>query len=154
MRAVAQRVSRAAVLVAGREIAAIGRGLVVLAAAAPNDEPADVEYLAEKLANLRIFERDGRMEESLLDCGGGVLLISQFTLYAETRKGRRPDFSGAARPDVAEPLLALLGGRMRELGVEVQTGEFGARMVVEMANDGPVTIILDSAERRIPRRQV
>ena len=137
----------------GREVAAIESGLVVLAGVAEGDGPEDADHMAAKIANLRIFERDGRMDLSVRDVGGGVLLISQFTLYADTRKGRRPSFTAAARPEQAEPLLERLAQGLRSEGLDVQTGRFGAMMRVQLVNDGPVTIILDSADRLIPRRQ-
>ena len=153
MRAVVQRVARARVSVDGREISAIGGGLLVLVAAAESDGPEDVRYLADKIANLRIMsDADGRMNVSVGDTGQAVLIVSQFTLIAETRKGRRPSFTGAASPEIAEPLVRELADRLRTLGVTVENGEFGASMDVELINRGPVTIILDSNDRQIPRR--
>ncbi len=154
MRVVIQRVSRACVSVAGREVAAIGPGLLALVGAAEGDGPDDVRYLAEKIANLRIMaDADGRMNRSVLDTAGAVLVVSQFTLIAETRKGRRPSFTGAAAPEAAEPLVADFIDRLRALGVPVGSGEFGAGMEVELVNHGPVTIILDSNDRHIARRR-
>ena len=144
MRAVVQRVARASVTPGG----AIGAGLCVLLGVAAGDDEAAAVRLAEKVARLRIFEKeDGRFDRSLLDVGGGALVVSQFTLIADTAKGLRPSFSGAARPAQAEPLYERFAQALRELGVEVATGVFGARMQVELVNDGPVTIILDSRIR-------
>jgi D-tyrosyl-tRNA(Tyr) deacylase len=122
----------------------IGAGLVVLLGVGGGDTEADATRLAGKIARLRIFEGDsGKFDRSLVDTGGAALVVSQFTLIADTRKGTRPDFSTAARPEVAEPLYDRFCDSLRELGVPVQTGVFGARMAVELVNDGPVTIILD-----------
>ncbi len=154
MRAIVQRVARARVSVSGREVSAIDRGLLVLVAAAEGDASEDLLYLADKIANLRIMsDADGRMNLSISETGDAVLLVSQFTLIAETRKGRRPSFSGAAAPEIAEPLVLELADRLRALGVTVESGEFGASMDVELVNRGPVTIILDSNDRNIPRRR-
>ncbi|MDP6348334.1 MAG: D-aminoacyl-tRNA deacylase [Chloroflexota bacterium] len=153
MRAVVQRVSRAGVSVEGRTVGEIADGLLVFAGVAETDEPADAEYLGEKIANLRIFERDGRMNDSVVDRAGGVLLISQFTLLADTRKGRRPNFTSAADPKQAVPLLDHLRERLEAAGIVVATGRFGAHMEIEALNDGPVTIVLDSQDRGRPRRQ-
>ncbi len=145
MRAVVQRVTRAAVRVEGRETGSIGEGLVVLVSVAPDDHMADVGYLADKIANLRIFSDDqGRMNLSLLDTGGAALVISQFTLHGDCRKGRRPSFTGAALPELAEALYDSFGEQLEALGVAVQTGVFGATMLVEIHNHGPVTMLLDS----------
>jgi D-tyrosyl-tRNA(Tyr) deacylase len=139
MRAVVQRVSRASSTPGG----AIGAGVCVLLGIAEGDEAREVERLAEKIARLRIFENEeGKLDRSLLDTGGAALVVSQFTLLAETAKGNRPSFSGAARPEVAEPLYERFCARLRALGVEVETGVFGARMAVELENVGPVTIVL------------
>lgn len=146
MRAVCQRVSEARVAVDGAAVAEIGAGLVVLLGVEREDTAADGERLAEKVARLRIFEGDtGKFDRSLLDVGGAALVVSQFTLIADSRrqKGTRPDFSKAARPEIAEPLYEHVCETLRELGVPVQTGVFGARMQVALVNDGPVTIILD-----------
>lgn len=140
MRAVVQRVSRASSTPGG----AIGPGLCVLLGVAEGDEPATAVRLAEKIARLRIFENDeGKFDRSLLDSGGAALVVSQFTLIADTAKGNRPSFSGAARPEQAIPLYERFADALRGLGVHVETGVFGARMAVEMVNDGPVTIVLE-----------
>ncbi len=140
MRAVVQRVSRARSTPGG----AIEAGLCVLLGVAAGDGAADADRLAAKVARLRIFEgEDGRFDRSVLDTGGAVLVVSQFTLIAETAKGNRPSFSGAARPEEAEPLYERFADALRALGVPVETGVFGARMAVELENDGPVTIVLE-----------
>ena len=154
MRAVVQRVGRACVRVDGREHAAIGPGLLVLAGAARGDDDADVAYLADKVANLRVLADDaGRMNRSVLDTGGEVLLVSQFTLIADTRKGRRPSFMGAEAPERAATLIDDLAQALIDRGVPVRTGKFQAEMQVELVNSGPVTIVIDSHDRRTPRRQ-
>lgn len=154
MRAVVQRVTKASVEINGSEHAAIGPGLVVLAGVAGGDEDADVTYLADKVANLRVLADDaGRMNRSVLDTGGEVLLVSQFTLIADTRKGRRPSFTGAEAPDRAAKLIDDLGEALTARGVPVRSGVFQAEMEVALVNDGPVTIIIDSHDRRTPRRQ-
>jgi D-tyrosyl-tRNA(Tyr) deacylase len=143
MRAVIQRVSRASVGADGRVVGEIGPGLLVLLGVAAGDEPADAEELAGKVARLRIFENDdGRFDLSVRDAGGAVLVVSQFTLIADTGKGNRPSFSGAAAPAEAQRLYERFGAALRELGVPVEQGVFGARMEVELVNDGPVTIVL------------
>jgi D-aminoacyl-tRNA deacylase len=143
MRAVVQRVSRARVLVGGDVRGAIDVGLCVLLGVARGDQPAAAERLAGRVARLRIFENDeGRFDRSLLDVGGGALVVSQFTLLADTAKGNRPSFTDAAPPEEAEPLYERFCETLRGLGVEVATGVFGARMAVELVNDGPVTIVL------------
>ncbi|WP_428261205.1 D-aminoacyl-tRNA deacylase [Haliangium sp.] len=149
MRAVVQRVQRASVTVEGRTVGAIGAGLCVLLGAGQGDGPAEVSYLVDKVANLRIFADDaGKMNRSVLDCGGGVLVVSQFTLYGDARKGRRPSFVHALAPDQADALYQGFVHELRAAGVsEVATGEFGASMQVELINDGPVTILLDSAKQ-------
>ena len=140
MKAVVQRVARASATPGG----SIGPGLVVLLGIADGDDEARVVRLAEKIARLRIFQNDeGKFDRSLLDVRGAALVVSQFTLIADTAKGNRPSFSHAARPEVAEPLYEQFCGALRELGVAVETGVFGARMDVELVNDGPVTIVLD-----------
>ena len=134
-------------------VADIGRGLVVLLGVAAGDGPEDAAKLARKTAELRIFaDAAGRFDLSLLDISGQALVVSQFTLLADTRKGRRPSFTQAAAPDEAEPLVDAFCAALREVGVEVQTGRFGAHMLVEIHNDGPVTIVLDSGELERPRR--
>ena len=147
MRAVVQRVSRAAVRVDGEVVGACGPGLLVLVGAAHDDTAETAERLAGKLARLRIFPDDaGRFDRSLLDTGGDALVVSQFTVIADGRrqKGTRPSFSDAARPEVAEPLIECFCEALRAHGVRVHTGVFGAYMEVELVNDGPVTIIIDS----------
>jgi D-tyrosyl-tRNA(Tyr) deacylase len=140
MRAVVQRVSRASSSPGG----SIGRGLLILLGVAEGDDEAVARRLAAKVARLRIFEDDsGKFDRSLLDTGGAALVVSQFTLIAETAKGNRPSFSHAAAPDVAEPLYERFVDELRDLGVPVEQGVFGARMAVELVNDGPVTIVLD-----------
>jgi D-tyrosyl-tRNA(Tyr) deacylase len=139
MRAVIQRVSRASSAPGG----AIGSGLCVLLGIAEGDDETGAVRLAEKVARLRIFENaEGKFDRSLLDTGGEVLVVSQFTLLADTAKGNRPSFSGAARPELAEPLYERFAQALRDLGVPVETGVFGARMTVELVNDGPVTIVV------------
>ncbi len=148
MRAVVQRVSRAEVRVGGEVVGRIGRGFLVLVGVEPDDAEADVAYVAEKVAGLRVFEdAQGRMNLDLSAVGGGVLLVSQFTLLADCRKGRRPSFTGAAEPGKAEALYEAVAARLRELGVPVETGRFRAEMEVELVNDGPVTLLLDSKRR-------
>jgi D-tyrosyl-tRNA(Tyr) deacylase len=153
MRIVIQRVSRAAVMVEGEAVASIGRGLLALVGVAQGDGEAEALRLARKCAEMRIFaDGEGKFNLSLLDVGGEALVVSQFTLLAETRKGRRPSFVGAATPEEAEPLVEAFAGAMREAGVPTQTGRFRAKMAVEMVNEGPVTITLDSDELERPRR--
>jgi D-tyrosyl-tRNA(Tyr) deacylase len=147
VRAVVQRVSRGSVRVGGDTCGEIGAGLVVLLGIAGGDTAAATDELAAKIARLRIFaNEEGRFDRSLLDTGGAALVVSQFTLLADAgrRKGTRPDFSGAARPELAEPLYERFCAELRALGVRVEMGVFGARMQVELVNDGPVTIILDT----------
>jgi D-aminoacyl-tRNA deacylase len=144
VRAVVQRVARAGVRPGG----SIGAGLVALVGVAEGDDEADADRLAGRIARLRIFEdADGRFDRSLLDTGGAALVVSQFTLIADTSKGNRPSFSRAARPEHAEPLYERLCRALRQLGVPVETGVFGARMEVELVNDGPVTIVLEEPAR-------
>jgi len=144
MRIVIQRVRQGRVSVNGEITAEIGPGLVILVGVGPADGEEQARYLAEKIANLRIFEDEqGKINRSLLEVGGSAIVVSQFTLYADTRKGRRPSFTDAALPDVASPLVERFAQRLREQGVETQTGQFGAHMLVEIANDGPVTIWLE-----------
>jgi len=145
MRAVVQRVSRAEVRVEGRIVGAIGRGLLVLVGIAREDTPETGKVLAEKIANLRIFDDEqGRMNRSLLEAGGGVLCVSQFTLYGDCRKGRRPSYDRAASPEAARALYESFVESLGALGVKVETGEFRAMMDVELVNDGPVTLLLDT----------
>lgn len=147
MRVILQRVAEARVAVDGWIVGEIGRGWLALVGVAPTDTATEVAWMADKIARLRSFpDADGKMNLSLLDVGGGVLLVSNFTLYADCQKGRRPSFLGAARPDVAEPLVNELANAFRALGVPVATGQFGADMQVSLTNDGPVTLILDSPE--------
>ena len=151
MRAVVQRVHEASVSVAGERLSAIGRGLLVLIAIGRDDTSEDAAYLVDKTVNLRIFpDGEGRFDRSALDVGGELLLVSQFTLYGDTRKGRRPSFVSAAPPSVAETLWELVLERFRASGLLVETGRFGAMMDVALVNDGPVTIWLDSADRHRP----
>jgi D-tyrosyl-tRNA(Tyr) deacylase len=144
MRAVLQRVRRARVLVEGEQVAEIGPGLVVFLGIGQADSQGDAEWLAEKTALLRIFEdQDGKSNLSLLDTGGEAIVVSQFTLYADASKGRRPSFIHAAQPDLAEPLVEHFASHLEVQGVKVQEGVFGAHMLVEIQNDGPVTIMLE-----------
>jgi D-tyrosyl-tRNA(Tyr) deacylase len=144
VRAVVQRVLRASVSVDGEIVGSCGLGLTILLGVAADDDAVVAERLAGKIARLRIFGNDeGRFDRSLGDVGGEALVVSQFTLVAEHQKGTRPDFSKAARPEVAEPLYERFCAALRETGVPVQTGVFGARMQVSLVNDGPVTLILD-----------
>ncbi len=148
MRAVIQRVTQASVSVDGEIVGAIGRGLVVLVGVTHDDDERDAQWLAQKIATLRIFpDEAGKFDRAVLDIGGSALVVSQFTLYADARKGRRPDFIAAARPALAEPLLARFIALLREQGVQVQTGQFQAHMLVTILNDGPVTIILESPSK-------
>ena len=144
MRAVVQRVSQASVSVGGEVVGAIGRGVVVLVGVTHGDTEEQAEWLARKIAGLRIFEdNEGKMNAGLLDADGAALVISQFTLYADCRKGRRPSFTNAAMPEVAEPLVEHFAQALRDHGVPVETGVFGTHMLVEIHNDGPVTILLE-----------
>lgn len=145
MRAVIQRVREAAVAVDDQTVGAIGIGLMILVGVAHDDQEEDARWLAQKIATLRIFEdAAGKFNLSALDIGASALVVSQFTLYADARRGRRPDFIAAARPEIAEPLIERLVALLREQGLHVETGKFQARMLVKISNDGPVTIILDS----------
>ncbi len=153
MRAVIQRVSEASVTVNGSVVGAIGHGVLILLGVTQTDTLADVDLLAEKIAHLRIFgDHEGKFNRSLIDVGGAALVVSQFTLYADTRKGRRPSFTAAARPEIAEPLVDAFADALRTRAIPVATGVFGAMMHVALINDGPVTIVIDSAELRLPRR--
>lgn len=145
MRAVIQRVTRSGVQVGQEQVASISAGLLVLLGVADGDSTAQADYLADKIVNLRVFEdQDGKMNRSLLDTGGELLLVSQFTLLGDCRKGRRPSFVGAAQPEAANRLYEYFAGRVRSHGVRAQTGRFGATMQVDLVNDGPVTLILES----------
>lgn len=145
MRAVAQRVTRARVVVDERVIAEMDAGLLALVGVAQDDEPDDARQLAAKLCDLRVFrDADGRMNESLRDVGGTLGIVSQFTLLGDARKGRRPSYAHAAPPERAEPLIELIVDAARHSGVHVVTGEFRAMMQVELVNDGPVTLLLDT----------
>ena len=149
MRVLIQRVRRAQVDVAGDCVGKIDRGLLLLVGAAPEDTEDDIDYLAEKIANLRIFADDeGKMNRSALDDKYEMLVVSQFTLHANVRKGRRPSFIGAAPPDIAAPLVDALVDHLRVRGLHVETGVFGAEMDVSLVNEGPVTIWLDTVELR------
>jgi D-tyrosyl-tRNA(Tyr) deacylase len=153
LKAVIQRVIRALVAVDGETAGAIGQGLVVLLGVAHGDSVEDARRLATKTAEMRIFEDgEGRFNLSLLDTGGEALVVSQFTLLADTRRGRRPSFVDAAPPEIAEPLVREFEDALRALGVTVASGRFGAHMHVDLVNDGPVTIILDTSDFQRPRR--
>ena len=144
MRAVVQRVLGARVEVEGACVARMERGLLVLVGVGRNDGPGEVDWLAHKLVGLRIFpDEAGRFDRCVSDVGGTVGLVSQFTLYADTSRGRRPSFINAAKPELAEPLVEVFTARLREMGVATQQGVFGAHMVVDIRNDGPVTILLE-----------
>jgi D-aminoacyl-tRNA deacylase len=144
MRVVLQRVSNASVTIEGREVGSIGRGFCLLVGFTHGDTPAQVDWMAEKVAGLRLFgDAAGKMNLGLQDVGGAILVISQFTLYGDAAKGRRPSFIDAARPELAVPLYERFLEALRGLGLTVAAGEFGADMLVEIHNDGPVTLILD-----------
>jgi len=145
MRAVLQRVAEARVKIDGETVGEIGHGLLVLLGVTHNDTPEQAEWLADKVVGLRVFEDDeGKMNRDLIEVGGSVLIVSQFTLYGDCRKGRRPSFIEAAPPALAVPLYAAFVDGMRARGVPTATGRFGAMMRVELVNEGPVTLILDS----------
>ena len=145
MRLVVQRVTRASVRADGEVLGAIDRGAVVLVGIGASDGPPTVDRLADKLVGLRYFEDpDGRTNLAIADVGGAVLVVSQFTLYADVRRGRRPGFTDAAPPEMAVPLLDRFVQRLRDAGLRVETGRFGAAMVVELVNDGPFTLVVDS----------
>ena len=147
MRAVIQRVSQASVSVDGRVVGAIARGFLVLVGVTHDDTRVEADWLARKIAGLRLFEDEaGKMNLGLADIGGAVLVVSQFTLYGDARKGRRPDFLQAARPEQADPLITYFVDQLRSQGVTVATGQFQARMEVALVNDGPVTLWLDTAD--------
>jgi D-tyrosyl-tRNA(Tyr) deacylase len=153
MRVVIQRVSRASVSVGGEPVSSIAAGLLALVGAAEGDEVETARKLALKCAEMRIFPDDeGRFNRSLIDVAGEALVVSQFTLIADVRKGRRPSFVGAAAPEMAEPLVEAFAEALREVGVPTQTGRFGAKMDVDLVNDGPVTVVVDSEVFERPRR--
>lgn len=144
MKALIQRVSAGSVVVNGRSVGEIGRGFVVLLGVTHSDTQTEADWLANKVAGLRVFEDEaGKMNLSLLDVGGSVLVVSQFTLYGDARKGKRPSFTNAAPPEIAEPLVDYFCDRLREQGLPVATGIFGAHMAVNIHNDGPVTLLLE-----------
>ncbi len=147
VRAVVQRVSQASVTVDGRTVGAVGKGFLVLLGVTHADGRAEADWLARKIAGLRLFEDEaGKMNLGLTDIGGSVLVVSQFTLYGDARRGRRPGFTDAARPEQAEPLIDYFCEKLREEGLPVETGQFRAAMQVALVNDGPVTLWLDTAE--------
>lgn len=153
MKALLQRVSQASVSIDGENVGQIGPGLVVLIGAETEDAEDDAQYLSDKITGLRIFaDDDGKFNLSLKDINGEVLIVSQFTLLANTRKGRRPSFTNAAPPDKAESLIETFTALLRTTGLRVETGQFQQHMLVEIHNDGPVTIPLDSKDRYSPRR--
>ena len=153
MRVVLQRVSSASVSVDGETVGAIGAGLVLLVGVTEGDSEGEARRVAAKCAEMRIFsDAEGRFNLSLIETSGEALVVSQFTLFADVRKGRRPSFDAAARPEIAEPLVEAFATALRGLGVRVATGRFGAHMMVDLVNDGPVTIVVDSAELDTPRR--
>ncbi|MCD5028022.1 D-aminoacyl-tRNA deacylase [Enterococcus asini] len=148
MRAVIQRVKKASVSVAEEVLGEINQGFVILLGIHESDQMADVEYLVRKISKLRVFEDEaGKMNQDLAAVSGSILSISQFTLYADTKKGNRPSFVKAARPEVAIPLYEAFNEQLRALGIPVATGEFGADMAVSLINDGPVTIIIDTLDK-------
>ena len=153
MRVVLQRVSRAAVRVDGETVGEIGAGLLALVGVAAGDDEATTDRVAAKTAGLRIFsDPEGRFNESVAEIGGAVLVVSQFTLISDLRKGRRPSFTGAARPELAEPLVERFAQQLEAAGLPVARGVFGATMEVELVNDGPFTVVIDSGELDRPRR--
>ncbi len=149
MRVIVQRTLRAAVRIDGESVGQIGQGYMLLVGITHTDTESDADYVAKKVAQLRVFEDEaGKMNRSILDIGGAILSISQFTLYGDVRHGNRPSFIQAARPELAEPLYQYFNNRLRtEYGLTVETGRFGADMKVDFINDGPVTILIDSASR-------
>ena len=154
MRVVVQRVTQASVTVDGVIVGEIAHGLLLLVGVAPADNAGTARRVAEKIAGMRIFaDSAGRFDRSLLDTNGAALVVSQFTLLADVRKGRRPSFTAAAPPEIAAPLVEAFGAALRALGVPVATGVFGAKMSVSLVNDGPVTIIVDSDDLKRPRHE-
>lgn len=144
MRAVIQRVSHGQVIVENKCIAKINKGVIILLGIAPNDGQEQIDYLVRKISQLRIFEdREGKLNSSLLEINGEAIVVSQFTLYADTKKGRRPSFTNAAQPKVAEPLVDKFVQALNETGIKTQSGKFGAHMHVDIHNDGPVTILIE-----------
>ena len=153
MKALVQRVSHASVTVDEETVGEIGPGFVVLVGVSRDDAEADADYVVNKVVNLRVFaDEEGKFNLSAMDVGAGLLLISQFTLHADTRKGRRPSFVQAAPPDMAESLFDVTVQKFRDTGLRVETGVFQAYMMVSLTNDGPVTIMIDSADKERPRR--
>lgn len=153
MRVILQRVSRASVVAEEKTVGAIERGYLILAGVTHGDTDEDLDVIADKLVHLRVFpDEEGKMNRSLLDVGGSILVVSQFTLHADCRKGRRPSFTQAAPPDVAEKMVDLFVDKLKDRGLRVETGQFGAKMDVELVNTGPVTIILDSEDLTKPRK--
>lgn len=147
---VLQRVTRASVTVDGEEVSVIAEGLCLLVGVEPGDGPAEVEAAVDKISNLRVFSDDaGKMNLSLGDVGGEVLVVSQFTLLGDIRKGRRPSFAGAARPEHAQPLIETMAGSFAERGIVTRTGVFGAEMSVDLVNDGPVTLVLEVSDGQV-----
>jgi D-aminoacyl-tRNA deacylase len=145
MRALVQRVRRASVKVEGETIGEIGHGLLCFIGIAPSDRAADLDWMTNKLLKLRIFEDDdGKMNRSIEDVQGGILAVSQFTLYGDARKGNRPSFIDAARPEIAEPLYNQFVEKLKQSSLNIQTGRFAAQMLVELVNDGPITLMLES----------
>ena len=154
MKAVLMRVRRASVTIDERETRSIGRGFLILLAVTPDDTEAQAVKLADKLCSLRLFEdADGKINLTLDEVGGEIMIVSQFTLYGNCRKGRRPEFLSAARPEIAIPMYEKFVAICREKGYHVETGEFGAYMEVESLNDGPFTLIVDSADLDAPKKQ-
>ncbi len=153
MKVLVQRVSEAAVSINDKIVGTIGSGFVVLVGVSKTDTEADVDHIVNKVINLRIFsDDDGKFNRSAIDVGAELLLVSQFTLHADTRKGRRPSFIDAAPPELAEPTFDQAVEKFRETGLKVETGRFQAYMMVSLTNDGPVTIMIDSADKERPRR--
>lgn len=150
MRVVLQRVSRAAVSVDGEVVSSIGPGFCLLVGMAPDDGPGEVSAAVTKIAGLRVFADDaGKMNLSIGDVGGEILVVSQFTLFGDVRKGRRPSFTGAAPPEHAEPLVTAMARAFADVGIRTQTGVFGAMMALDLVNDGPVTLVLEVSDGRV-----